>query len=202
MQNYIKKTLEYYENNAEDYANQWTDDFLKNYDFTIPDIFLRYLQDGDSILDLGCGPGRDSKFFLEHGYKVTAIDGSKKFCDMASKILNIPVTNINFLDMDYNEEFAGVFACASLLHLENQDLIKVLESIHKALKKDGILYCSFKKGAGTRLDAKNRFYNDMNEEKFKALINDLPTKYKILKTWEGDQYKSHKKFINFILRKN
>ena len=45
-------------------------------------------------------------------------------------------------------------------------------------------------------------YNDMNEEKFKALINDLPTKYKILKTWEGDQYKSHKKFINFILRKN
>ena len=40
MQNYIKKTLEYYENNAEDYANQWTDDFLKNYDFTIPDILF------------------------------------------------------------------------------------------------------------------------------------------------------------------
>lgn len=63
---------------------------MKNYDFTIPDIFLSYLRDGDNILDLGCGPGRDSKYFLEHGYKVTAIDGSKKFCDMASKILNIP----------------------------------------------------------------------------------------------------------------
>ena len=201
MEKYMKKTLEYYENNAEDYAKQWTDDFLKNYDFAIPDIFLNYLHDDDRILDLGCGTGRDSKYFLEKVYKVTVIDGSKKFCDMASKFLGIPVANINFLDMNYTEEFSGVFACASLLHLEDKDLIKVLESIHKALKKDGILYCSFKKGNRTRFDEKARFYNDMKEEKFNILLNKLNVKYYLLKTWENDQYQSSTKFINFILRK-
>ena len=76
MQEYMKKTLEYYENNAKNYKNEWTDNFLKNYNFTVPGIFLEFLPEGASILDLGCGTGRDSKYFLDHGYKVTAVDGS------------------------------------------------------------------------------------------------------------------------------
>ncbi len=142
MKEYMKKTLNYYENNAQEYANNWTDDFLSNYDFTVPDIFLSYLDANANILDLGCGTGRDSKCFLDKGYNVTAIDGSQEFCKMASKYLNLPVANINFLDMDYTDEFDGVFACASLLHLNDTDLPIVLEKIYKSLKENGILYCS------------------------------------------------------------
>ena len=200
MQEYMKKTMDYYEANAEEYKNQWTDDFLANYDFTIPDIFLKFLPNGASILDLGCGTGRDSKYFLNRGYKVTAVDGSKEFCKMASAFLKMPVRKLNFLDIDYNNEFDGVFACASLLHLDTKDLITVLESIHKSLKKIGILYCSFKLGSDTRFDEKNMFYNDMTEEKFNTILNMLNVKYNLLKTWENNKYKSSTKFINFILR--
>ncbi len=200
MQDYMKKTLDYYDTNAEDYKREWTDEFLANYDFTIPDIFLSYLPNGASILDLGCGTGRDSKYFLNRGYKVTAVDGSKEFCKMASAFLNMPVRELNFLDMDYNNEFDGVFACASLLHLDNKDLINVLERTHKSLKNNGILYCSFKLGSDTRFDEKNRFYNDMTEEKFNTILNMLNVKYNLLETWESNQYKSPTKFINFILR--
>ena len=199
MQEYMKKTLDYYEANAQDYKNQWTDDFLANYDFTIPDIFLSYLPNKASILDLGCGTGRDSKYFLEHSYKVTAVDGSKEFCKMASKFLNMPVRELNFLDMDYSNEFDGVFACASLLHLETKDLINVLELIHKSLKNNGILYCSFKLGNNIRIDEKNRLYNDMTVEKLNTILNKLNVKYNLLKTLESNQYKLPTKFINFIL---
>ena len=119
---------------------------------------------------------------------------------MASAFLKMPVRKLNFLDMDYNNEFDGVFACASLLHLDTKDLIAVLESIHKSLKNNGILYCSFKLGSDTRFDEKNRFYNDMTEEKFNTILNMLNVKYNLLKTWENNQYKSSTKFINFILR--
>ena len=201
MQEYMKKTLEYYENNAKNYKNEWTDDFLKNYNFTVPSIFLEFLPKRASILDLGCGTGRDSKYFLDHGYKVTAVDGSFEFCNMASKLLNIKVRELNFLDMDYHNEFDGVFACASLLHLKDNDLLQVLKLIHTSLKDNGILYCSFKKGTGTRVDEKKRFYNDMEEEKFKLLLNKLNVIFDLLKVWETNQYGSHQKFINFILRK-
>ena len=58
-----------------------------------------------------------------------------------------------------------------------------------------------KKGTGTRVDEKKRFYNDMEEEKFKLLLNKLNVKFDLLKVWETNQYGSHQKFINFILRK-
>ena len=201
MQEYMKKTLDYYENNAETYKQAWTDDFLASYDFTVPNIFLEFLPSGASILDLGCGTGRDSLYFLNHGYNVTAVDGAKEFCEMSSKLLNINVRKLNFLDLDYNNEFDGVFACASLLHLDTKDLINVLKKIHTSLKNNGILYCSFKKGTVTRFDEKNRFYNDMTEEKFKNILSKLSVKYEILKIWENNQYKSNTKFINFILRR-
>ena len=200
MKDYIKNTLEYYDKNINNYKKIWLDDFSKNYDFKIPDIFLSYIIKDSHILDLGCGIGRDSKYFIDKGYHVISVDGSNEMCKIASELLKTDVEQINFLDINYKEEFDGVFACASLLHLSNEDLLVVLKKISNALKKNGILYTCFKYGNGTRID-NGRFYNDMNEEKFINILNNVED-LKILKTWVTEQYKTDTKFINYIIRKN
>lgn len=199
MKDYINDTLKYYDDNIESYKELWLNDFSKNYSFEIPDIFLSYLSNNSHILDLGCGTGRDSKYFTHKGYQVTSIDGSKEMCNIAQTLLKKEVEQINFLDINYKEEFDGVFACASLLHLDNEDLIVVLNKISSALKQNGILYTCFKYGDSTRVD-NGRFYNDMNEEKFLDLIKNIEN-LKIIKCWISEQYKSDTKFLNYIIKK-
>lgn len=199
MDSYIKNTLEYYDNNIDSYKDMWFNEFSKNYNFEIPDMFLSYLKNNSYILDLGCGTGRDSKYFIDKGYKVKSIDGSKEMCNLAKNLLNINVEQINFLDINYENEFDGIFACASLLHLSNEDLIIVLKKISKSLKQKGILYTSFKYGKTNRIDS-GRFYNDMTNQKFINLISEIK-ELKIIKSWISDQYKSDTKFLNYILIK-
>ena len=200
MKKYINDTLEYYNSNANSYKEKWNNEFLKNYDFDIPDIFLSYIKENSYILDLGCGTGRDSKYFLDRGYDVKSIDGSKEMCEVAKELLNKEVDQINFLDIDYKYEFDGVFACASLLHLSNQDLIIVLNKISDSLKQNGILYASFKYGNIDRLES-GRYFNDMTFDKFSSICKNI-TNFKILKVWMTNAYDSDKKFINFIIQKN
>ena len=196
---YKEDTINYYDNNAEQYKNMWNIDFTKNYNFQVPDIFLEYLNTNAYILDLGCGAGRDSKYFMEKGYKVKSIDGSKQMCKIASEYLNMEVEQMDFCDLNYKETFDGIFACASLLHLVNEDLITCMKKIYEALKKDGILYVSFKLGDEERIK-EGRYFNDMTEEKFAEICNGVQG-FKILKVWSEEPYEQHKPFINFILRK-
>jgi mutator protein MutT len=76
--------------------------------------FLEYMAPGAHILDLGCGSGRDSKAFREMGYNVTSVDGSPEIAAWASAFTGHPVTVKSFHDIDYTEEFDGVWASACL----------------------------------------------------------------------------------------
>lgn len=199
MKKYMKNTLEYYDNNSNEYYKEWNTEFLENYNFDVPDVFLSYLKPNAYILDLGCGIGRDSLYFKKKNYKVKAIDGSKEMCKIASELINDEVEQINFLDIDYKNEFDGIFACASLLHLDKEELLICLEKIIDALKDNGILYASFKYGDTERIKD-NRFFNDMTETKFKSICSNFDN-IEILKAWKTIQYKNHNAFINFIIRK-
>ena len=76
------KTINYYNKHAKSFIQT-----TKTVDFTnIQDKFLSNLPLGASILDFGCGSGRDTKYFLEQNYNVTAIDGSEAICKEASKV--------------------------------------------------------------------------------------------------------------------
>ncbi len=199
MKRYIKNTINYYDNNSDVYYETWNNNFLDNFNFDVPDIFLSYLKLGAYILDLGCGIGRDSMYFKKKNYKVKAIDGSKEMCKIAAEILKEPVEQINFLDINYVNQFDGIFACASLLHLNNEDLINCLKKLVLAVRNNGIIYSSFKFGEGERIKD-NRYFNDMTEEKFKKICEYIPN-IEILKTWKTPQYDNHMFFINFIIRK-
>ena len=74
-------TLGYYDNHADEFYKSTV-----NVEFTIMQKhFLSKLKVGSHILDFGCGSGRDTKYFLEQGYSVEAIDGSAQLCKLASK---------------------------------------------------------------------------------------------------------------------
>lgn len=198
-ENYTQKTLEYYEANSDNFINGTLNvEFSKTQDF-----FLSYLKAGAEILDFGCGSGRDTKYFLSRGFKVDAIDGSKKMCEYASSLCNIKVQTVDFLDFSPSKTYDGIWACSSILHLNTADLAKVIKKISKALNFDGIFYTSFKYSnfEGFR---NGRFFNDMTEEKFTSLIKNFP-ELKIISQWisqDARPNRKNEKWLNIICKKN
>ena len=135
-------TLRFYNNNAEKYAEQ-----TRNMDVSeLYTDFEECLCPGDRILDLGCGSGRDSKYFLERGYEVVPVDGSAAMCIAASEYLHIPVRQMLFSELKFKNEFDGIWACASLLHVPKTQIRDIMAKVERALKPDGVLYASFKYG--------------------------------------------------------
>lgn len=108
--------------------------------------FTKLLPTAARVLDFGCGSGRDTKAFLEAGYTVDAVDGSKELCRIASEFTGIPVKQMLFQDLNATCIYDGIWACASILHLPKAELSEVMLKIAKALKPNGILYTSFKYG--------------------------------------------------------
>ena len=107
------KTLEYYNANAEKFVeSRLSVDFSQ-----VQSEFLNLLMPESYILDFGCGSGRDMKYFLEHGYRVDAVDGSAKLCRIASEFTGIQVHQMLFQGLQEKEMYDGIWACASVLHV-------------------------------------------------------------------------------------
>lgn len=164
-----QKTIEYYNSKAEEFYESTVNADMSDQYY----LFEKYLGDGAHILDCGCGSGRDSKHFLENGFKVTAIDGSEELCKKASELTGLEVKHMYFQDLNFDNDFDGVWACASLLHVEKDRLPDVLKKITRALKGGGVLYASFKYGdfSGER---NGRFFTDLDDKSFETLIADIP----------------------------
>lgn len=161
-------TLGYYDNHADEFYKSTV-----NVDFvTMQECFLEKLPSGSCILDFGCGSGRDTKYFMEHGYIVDAVDGSKELCKLASEYTGIEVKNMFFQELSAVEKYDGIWACSSILHLPIDDLAEVMRKMVIALKKNGIIYASFKYGvfAGER---NGRFFTDMTEESFAEFLSEI-----------------------------
>ncbi len=95
-----------------------------------------------TILDFGCGPGRDLKSFVELGHSAIGLDGSARFAAMA-RAEGCEVWLQNFLALDLpNGRFDGIFANASLFHIPSQELPRVLLELHATLKPRGVLFSS------------------------------------------------------------
>ena len=136
-------TKEYYNKNAQEFFNQTVKADMSE----LYDIFLKNLPcNKGKILDLGCGSGRDSKYFLDSGFEVVAMDISEELGKRASEYIGQKVIIQDMRNLHYQNEFIGIWACASLLHLDEDEIIETLRKIFKSLKRDGIAYISFKYG--------------------------------------------------------
>ena len=170
----MNKTLEYYNDNADKFILG-----TLNVDMmTIQKKFISYIPKGGKVLDLGCGSGRDSLFFKQFGYNVTAVDGSAEMCRQAENNIGQPVINMTFDELPYEAEFDGIWACASLLHVPSSNIKDVLVKIEKALKAGGYFYFSVKYGdyEGER---EGRYYTDYTEKSIGALFAAIPSLTKV-----------------------
>lgn len=141
---------------------------------TNQDHFLSFLKPGARILDFGCGSGRDTAYFREKGFDVTPADGSEGMCRFASEYLKTPVRLLEFNELDEEEAYDGIYASASIMHLEYEKLVEVFPKMIRALKSNGIIYVSFKYGEEDGFLGK-RYYCYMNEERFGKMIGQFET---------------------------
>lgn len=191
-------TINFYNDNADEFYKSTV-----NVEFTtMQEHFLAKLKKGSNILDFGCGSGRDTKYFLEQGYDVEAIDGSAELCKLASKLTGIKVKNIFFQELSEVDEYDGIWACSSILHLPVRELTEVMRKMMIALKKNGIIYTSFKYGifAGER---NGRYFTDMTEEAFAELLSKIDS-LEIEEQWTTSDVRpgrGEEKWLNLILRK-
>ena len=165
----MNPTIDYYDKNATGYSESTV-----GVDFSATqERFLRYMPLHAKILDFGCGSGRDTKYFLDKGYDVDAIDGSKEFCRIASAYTGIDVKQMLFQDFSAINEYDGIWACASVLHLQWDDLATVLHKMAEALKANGLIYTSFKYGdfSGER---NGRYFIDFTERRFAEMLTIVP----------------------------
>lgn len=96
-----------------------------------------------SILDLGCGPGRDLCTFRALGHEAIGLDGSESFVRMAREHSGCEVWQQDLLSLELPPaRFDGIFANAVLFHVPSQELPRVLLQLHAALKPGGVLFCS------------------------------------------------------------
>jgi len=96
-----------------------------------------------TILDLGCGPGRDLKTFAGLGHVAIGLEGAARFAEMARAFSGCDVWQQDFLRLDLPAaRFDGVFANASLQHVPSRELLRVLRELHAALKPGGVLFSS------------------------------------------------------------
>jgi SAM-dependent methyltransferase len=142
-----KNTLAHYENNAEGF---WLG--TKDHDVSQNRAaLLAALPTGKplDILDFGCGPGRDLRFFHSLGHRAIGLDGCENFCRMARDYSGCKVLHQQFLGLDLlPESFDGIFANASLFHVPGSELPRVLKKLHASLRSNGILFTSNPRGNG------------------------------------------------------
>ena len=139
---------------------------------------------------------------MDKGYAVTAVDGSKELCILASQYTGIDVKQMMFQELNECEVYDGIWACASILHLSKDELLIVIAKMCKALKQDGIIYMSFKYGEfeGYR---KGRYFIDMTEATFEKLIVSV-TELVLEDQWISHDVRHERKserWLNMILRK-
>ena len=195
----MNNTINYYNQNAENFiANTQNADMHPT-----QERFLRLLDANTSILDFGCGSGRDTKYFLEKGYQVTATDGSAELCRLASEFTGIKVKEMLFDELDAMNQYDGIWACSSILHLPKKELLPVIQKMCEALKDNGIIYTSFKYGdfEGER---NGRYFTDFTEKTFREVIEKVP-ELTIEEHWITSDVRpgrGEEKWLNLILRKN
>lgn len=169
-------TLQSYETTALSYA--------KNTEAFHPQLeaqkFLNRLPANGTVLDIGCGPGRDAKIFSDLNFNVIGIDFSASMIKLAKE--NAPLCTFHVMDMEEldfpNDSFDGIWANCSLLHISKKNMPFVLKKIYAILKFNGVFYLSVKEGdrdealtADSRYEGVKKYWSYYQQNELLALLH-------------------------------
>jgi len=162
----LSSTASYYSSNAQDYINETLNLEMKE----AFELFIPEMTPCGNVLDIGCGSGRDSLYFIEQGFMVTPIDGCPEMSRLASSVIGQPVESKQFQSISDIDKYNGIWANASLLHCPKSEIKHVFQKLIAALKLGGVWFMSFKVGEGEQFDDRGRFFNNYSEQSLKTLI--------------------------------
>lgn len=191
-----RQVLNYYDRTAEDYVR-------KTFSLDTSELrarFTRYLPSGAYLLDAGCGSGRDALLFRAQGYQVDAFDGSPETARLATKLTGIPVQCRTFAQMQEREVYDAIWACATLVHLDDLGFCEALRNLQRALKPGAHLYFCVKAGTGLRTAGDGRVFNDFTLPR----LLDVPAMahFKLVESWHSESVANTTDvWLNVILRK-
>jgi SAM-dependent methyltransferase len=171
-------TVAYYNRHAAEFSAQ-----TANLDMSpLYERFLRHVPPQGRILDAGCGAGRDALGFALLGYSVVAFDASAEMARLARERVagRAEVLQMRFEDLAWRDEFDGIWACASLLHVPLTDFPAVVAHLATALRAGGACYMSFKLGTGERVAGDRRFTDHTVASLHAALHS---TRFRLAETW-------------------
>jgi len=197
---YTVSTVSYYDDHAAEFCKNTASVDMRS----LYAPFLDEVPFGGRILDAGCGSGRDSLAFLKMGYQVVSMDASAEMVKATTTLTGCEAKLLRFDALEFDSEFDGIWACASLLHIARRDLNPVISRLTKSLKLNGILYLSFKHGENERIEGE-RFFNDLNEALLKTLLADHP-QLALVRTWVTEDVRNDRRgrqlWLNAIVRRH
>ena len=156
--------MKYYNENSDTYIESTINiDMSEEYE-----LVSKYLHNGDSILDVGFGSGRDMIHFSNLGYDVEGIDPEIKFVEHA-KELNLNASLNDAINFKSGKRYNLIWCCASLLHLKRDDIKAALDNLYNYLKTNGIIFLSMKYSAmNDGLDEKGRYFTYLKDTDIKS----------------------------------
>ena len=187
----------YYETNAERYAAEtFSADMSEQYN-----RFLPLLKEGARILDVGSGSGRDACFFQSRGYQVTALEPSGNLCREIGKVFPGEIVCSDIQNYRPEERYDGIWACASLLHLREEELLHFFGHLDLYLKENGIMYISGKNGISTGKAADGRYFLEFTEALLEKILARNP-RLKLEEMWYTEDVTGREGFrwMNIIIR--
>ena len=151
------------------------------YDSTVkidPTSFLKPLADrlkpGAAILDIGCGSGRDLKWFRERGFAATGFERAPELARRARQFSGCPVIEGDFTTYDFSQlSFDAITLIGALVHLPETELAPTLQRIARALKPKGLLYLTLKEGQGRQPAPDGRIFTLWPENNLREIFTAL-----------------------------
>ncbi len=187
----------YYESNAERYAEEtFSADMSEQYQ-----RFLPLLKKGAKILDVGSGSGRDVCYFQKQGYQVTALEPSKNLCREIRKVFPGEIVCSDIQNYRSTERYDGIWACASLIHLQEEEILCFFKKIDMYLNNNGIVYASGKSGIFTGEVEDGRFFLEFTEQLVEKILT-VNKQLKLEQLWYTEDVSGRRGFrwLNVVLR--
>lgn len=191
-------SIDYYNRYAVPYYEETVDVSMED----VMERFVELLPENAEVLDLGCGSGRDTIVLEEKGFYVTPMDGSEEMCKLAEVNIDQEVLQMTYEEMDFDDVFDGIWACASLVHLTEDEMRETLAKLVQALKVDGILYLSVHKGDRDGI-YNGRYFRDYSRKELSGLI-DKTSGLELVDIWTTQDVRSAKRdrmWLNVLARK-
>lgn len=187
----------YYESNAERYAAEtFSANMSKQYQ-----RFLPLLKNGGKILDVGSGSGRDACYFQKQGYQVTALETSKNLCGEIRKVFSGEIVCFDIQNYQPAERYDGIWACASLIHLQEEEVLCFFRKIDMYLNDNGIVYASGKSGISTGEVEDGRFFLEFTEQLVEKILT-VNKQLQLEQLWYTEDVSGRRGFrwLNVVLR--